>query len=397
MYLYDKVFLGDRHVAKDLSFLISNQITRVINCTPDLKCHFEFQEGIFLNLENETPSPELFDSSKSVQYNTIGLGDTDLFGLQLDPTPTQYVSSISNTSPPPITRKNMVEIRIEYMRIPLHDSSEENILKYFGKAIEFIESAPFQVLIHCREAKSRSIVVALAYLMKSHKMSLKSSYELVCKACEPRINDGFKVQLMEFELQLYNMNTLDFLCSRREMKKLLYFYESPLSDQENSPPKKKKYIQKTIPEMLVEKYHSPPKKEIKPRILIPEDLEMVNTPIRPINVNVGQDLNNRSNWSSAKQKAFGKKTSNPNEYYYRFKEDGDDHDTGAWSKEEKELFMSLLPKLDKKNPGWGTFSKQIPKRVGYQCASFYRSLIAKGEIVDENYEMDKHGKWIHKK
>ena len=37
---------------------------------------------------------------------------------------------------------------------------------------------------------------------------------------------------------------------------------------------------------------------------------------------------------------------------------------------------------------WGSFSKNIPGRVGYQCSNYYRTLIKSGEVVDENYMMD---------
>ena len=40
---------------------------------------------------------------------------------------------------------------------------------------------------------------------------------------------------------------------------------------------------------------------------------------------------------------------------------------------------------------WGSFSKNIPGRVGYQCSNYYRTLIKSGEVVDENYMMDEKG------
>ena len=40
---------------------------------------------------------------------------------------------------------------------------------------------------------------------------------------------------------------------------------------------------------------------------------------------------------------------------------------------------------------WGIFSKEIPGRVGYQCASFYRMLLKEGVIVDDKYERDESG------
>lgn len=37
------------------------------------------------------------------------------------------------------------------------------------------------------------------------------------------------------------------------------------------------------------------------------------------------------------------------------------------------------------NYEWGTFSMNISGRVGYQCSNYYRALITKGEIEDDNY------------
>ena len=40
---------------------------------------------------------------------------------------------------------------------------------------------------------------------------------------------------------------------------------------------------------------------------------------------------------------------------------------------------------------WGSFSKNIPGRVGYQCSNYYRSLIKNGEVEDSNYMVDEKG------
>ena len=40
---------------------------------------------------------------------------------------------------------------------------------------------------------------------------------------------------------------------------------------------------------------------------------------------------------------------------------------------------------------WGSFSKNIPGRVGYQCSNYYRTLIKSGEVEDSNYMTDEKG------
>jgi hypothetical protein len=98
-------------------------------------------------------------------------------------------------------------------------------------------------------------------------------------------------------------------------------------------------------------------------------------------------------WSEARKIAFQKIDTNPNSYYYRFNKPGEKQKNGNWTKEERALFMERLKEFDcKNNPKWGIFSMVIPGRVGYQCANFYRALVANGEITDEKYGFDENGR-----
>ena len=67
------------------------------------------------------------------------------------------------------------------MRVPVDDSSSEEIVKHFTEAIQFIEKALAMdgcVLVHCYEGRSRSATLAIAYIMKSQKYSLRDAIVL---------------------------------------------------------------------------------------------------------------------------------------------------------------------------------------------------------------------------
>jgi len=101
------------------------------------------------------------------------------------------------------------------------------------------------------------------------------------------------------------------------------------------------------------------------------------------------------NWSSAKFIASKLFQKNPNAYFYRHLEPGLTQNLGDWDEEEKNLFLKIARKFgcgDK----WGIFSSYIPKRVGYQCANYYRQVIIQdGLIFDPNYKFSKWGKPIY--
>jgi len=95
-------------------------------------------------------------------------------------------------------------------------------------------------------------------------------------------------------------------------------------------------------------------------------------------------------WSEARIKAWKNREKNENQYYYRFNHPGEKQANGKWSPEEHQLFMDTIAALPggKANYEWGTFSKSIPGRVGYQCSNYYRTLVKNGDIADENYMVD---------
>jgi hypothetical protein len=101
-------------------------------------------------------------------------------------------------------------------------------------------------------------------------------------------------------------------------------------------------------------------------------------------------------WSDARKKAWSNRLKNENQYYYRFNEPGEPQAEGKWTSAQHQLFMETLESVRSGAAGypmyqWGSFSKNIPGRVGYQCSNYYRTLIKNGDVVDSNYMVDESG------
>ncbi|KAI9591703.1 hypothetical protein BDF19DRAFT_407822 [Syncephalis fuscata] len=86
---------------------------------------------------------------------------------------------------------------------------------------------------------------------------------------------------------------------------------------------------------------------------------------------------------------------NPNAYFYRHNEPGEEQWTGDWSKEEEDLFVEVA-KTYGCGDKWGLFASYIPHRVGYQCSNHYRQVILpSGRIIDPNYRFTSSGHAIY--
>ncbi|KAK3841762.1 MAG: hypothetical protein J3R72DRAFT_152252 [Linnemannia gamsii] len=97
----------------------------------------------------------------------------------------------------------------------------------------------------------------------------------------------------------------------------------------------------------------------------------------------------------AKMVAKGLFKKNPNAFFYRHNEPGQEQWTGDWTADEQEIFLTVAAKHgcgDK----WGLFASHIPHRVGYQCSNFYRQVVLpEGLVFDPNYEYTSRGKPIY--
>lgn len=92
--------------------------------------------------------------------------------------------------------------RFVYKQILVDDSPSQPIYKSFEESYQFIQRGMRQgcVLVHCAQAKSRSVTIILSFLMKSQHLKFKKAFDLLRKRhpqAEP--NSGFRRQLIEYE------------------------------------------------------------------------------------------------------------------------------------------------------------------------------------------------------
>ncbi|KAL3685727.1 hypothetical protein R1sor_003749 [Riccia sorocarpa] len=94
----------------------------------------------------------------------------------------------------------------KYIRIEVLDSAEVDLPQHFDRCFAFIDEARMNggaVLVHCFAGRSRSVTVAVAYLMKKYGMRFPQALAHVTsrrKRAQP--NPGFLRQLQEFDQQL---------------------------------------------------------------------------------------------------------------------------------------------------------------------------------------------------
>ena len=90
--------------------------------------------------------------------------------------------------------------------LPVNDSLEQNIIKYFGESLNFIKGDD-KVLVHCAAGVSRSASIVVAYIMWDKKMSFKDAFEFVeSKRKYINPNPSFIEQLQLFEKELIEKN-----------------------------------------------------------------------------------------------------------------------------------------------------------------------------------------------
>jgi protein-tyrosine phosphatase len=210
LQIYPRVFLGDKNLCKDASFLKANNVTHIVNIS-SLKNWFE----------SPSTTPKKKTNNKIEDKENIS--SATIAGKSTKQSPTKVsLQPESSTNTPLI---------ITYMKINIDDSMDVDIRKHFPLATQFVHDVVTKtngsVMVHCKEGKSRSVSILVAYGMRYMGMSLLQSYENINTITNgrPRINDGFKRQLQEYELELLKQsgisqpeNTLDFSPSRRKRK-----------------------------------------------------------------------------------------------------------------------------------------------------------------------------------
>jgi len=154
-----------------------------------------------------------------------------------------------------------------YKRISVQDSGEENIEDYFPEAVSFILThiGPNQrVLVHCEEGQSRSPTIVIAWMMKHLNITLKEAYEKflgIVGEDYVGINDGFKRQLMNWDVLLHDHKSIDFFSARSKNVTRKYsntlLLENVSQSLPNLPSLKKEH---DVPTSLLTSVQTSPKK-----------------------------------------------------------------------------------------------------------------------------------------
>ena len=112
------------------------------------------------------------------------------------------ILTVMENNPPKYNKEDDLIQRI----IKVEDSPDQNVIKYFGECINFLNGEE-NALVHCMGGSSRSPTFVIAYIMWKYMLPFNDAFEFVKKK---RIyifpNDGFKEQLKIFELLLIENN-----------------------------------------------------------------------------------------------------------------------------------------------------------------------------------------------
>lgn len=104
-------------------------------------------------------------------------------------------------------------LRISTLRVPVYDDPGENLYKYFDRCADAIESTANSAgcsVVYCKNGRSRSASICVAYLMKHKGLSLQDAFDSVKAArsvVEP--NEGFWRQLQRYERELEGRRSTD--------------------------------------------------------------------------------------------------------------------------------------------------------------------------------------------
>ena len=110
----------------------------------------------------------------------------------------------AGVSPPP--ESTVVELGLTHGHFGVTDTPDSDICSIFEPCFEFIEECKRvsgRVLVYCFQGKSRSVTVAMAYLMKYHNLSCVSALAAI-RQTRPiaKPNLGFIVALRKYEREL---------------------------------------------------------------------------------------------------------------------------------------------------------------------------------------------------
>ncbi|KAK5582186.1 hypothetical protein RB653_003769 [Dictyostelium firmibasis] len=175
-----------------------------------------------MNKDDSKSSMEKDQEMKDVK-ETISSSSTDeLKEKQIEDVSTTITTSITSIKIDQVNEdvdgEKVKELNIKYLRISISDSSRSKIENYFQEAIDFINQGNVDgceksnVLIHCKQGRSRSPSIVIAYLMSNEKWTLEKAFNHVSNVSPKNltVNDGFKKKLMDLEMELFDSNSINF-------------------------------------------------------------------------------------------------------------------------------------------------------------------------------------------
>ena len=97
-----------------------------------------------------------------------------------------------------------------YKKLSIQDTPTTSIKEHFEDVYKFINNGMKRgsVLVHCAQAKSRSVSMVISYIMKKNRIRFSKAFEILKKhhpQAEP--NSGFKQQLIQYEREIVIKNT----------------------------------------------------------------------------------------------------------------------------------------------------------------------------------------------
>jgi len=273
------LYVGGKAAAKNGRLMRERRISAVVNCTTRLK---QFFEGVDLaqrfssaavdaNAAAPAPAPapaaaatlaasDVIDevTSQAQSSATSILGEATI-ATEMDAQPSTG-GACEPATEERIASENATEEEEEaaphllaYWRVPVEDLPDENILRHLEAATDFIHSHVQRgrsVLVHCIQGQSRSpsVIIACTYQTLSSACCLLCAkrHLRACVRASPdairyqnhslqdaynhatqrnpyiSINDGFKRQLMEFELRVRGCSSLDFFAKRSSVGVAFY-------------------------------------------------------------------------------------------------------------------------------------------------------------------------------
>ncbi|KAJ3595783.1 hypothetical protein NHX12_005086 [Muraenolepis orangiensis] len=105
-----------------------------------------------------------------------------------------------------VSRQQPFPEDVATLRVPVYDDPAEDLYRHFDRCADAIQreaDGGGRTLVYCKNGRSRSATVCVAYLMKHRKLTLADALQKVKTArhiISP--NPGFLAQLERYELEL---------------------------------------------------------------------------------------------------------------------------------------------------------------------------------------------------